>query len=326
MLSKEIEPSVDPKSTTPSTDVELDDFNRNHISDGENGQPNKVKPTEHRGNFDGDTHTGKSPGRRGSAFGRARASSITKLTHSVGKIIGSKEESNQHGVNDSSGDKDDYAKPRGFSRTSLNSNADSVGSRESQGTEDDVWFPMEEKQVKVRGIDFGVIDKFIEEEKEHAAFQGQDSRRGSCVHGLASLRYTPENVLKSIVKGPAAREQSTAIAAPTFSEKDDNSDFNPDDISEKDVRFGGTRIADGMSDALPDRFSLFHSKSEETVHAHDFSSLVSNGESIQELFHNGEETWWLDCTCPTDAEMKMLAQAFGIHPLTAEDIRMQETR
>ena len=33
-----------------------------------------------------------------------------------------------------------------------------------------------------------------------------------------------------------------------------------------------------------------------------------------------------DCTCPTDSEMKMLAKAFGIHPLTAEDIRMQETR
>ena len=35
---------------------------------------------------------------------------------------------------------------------------------------------------------------------------------------------------------------------------------------------------------------------------------------------------WLDCLDPTDAEMKMLSKAFGIHPLTAEDIRVQETR
>ncbi|KAH8814884.1 hypothetical protein F5884DRAFT_154722 [Xylogone sp. PMI_703] len=37
-------------------------------------------------------------------------------------------------------------------------------------------------------------------------------------------------------------------------------------------------------------------------------------------------TWWLDVLSPTDAEMKILSKAFGIHPLTAEDIMMQEAR
>lgn len=37
-------------------------------------------------------------------------------------------------------------------------------------------------------------------------------------------------------------------------------------------------------------------------------------------------TWWLDVLSPTDAEMKVLSKAFGIHPLTAEDIMMQEAR
>lgn len=37
-------------------------------------------------------------------------------------------------------------------------------------------------------------------------------------------------------------------------------------------------------------------------------------------------TWWLDVLSPTDAEMKTLSKAFGIHPLTAEDIMMQEAR
>lgn len=36
--------------------------------------------------------------------------------------------------------------------------------------------------------------------------------------------------------------------------------------------------------------------------------------------------FWLDAMCPTDAEMKVLSKAFGIHPLTAEDIMMQEAR
>ncbi|KAG8164997.1 hypothetical protein KVR01_005272 [Diaporthe batatas] len=36
--------------------------------------------------------------------------------------------------------------------------------------------------------------------------------------------------------------------------------------------------------------------------------------------------WWLDIMCPTDAEMLVLRKAFGIHPLTVEDIMLQEAR
>ncbi|SPN96848.1 related to MNR2 - manganese resistance protein [Cephalotrichum gorgonifer] len=36
--------------------------------------------------------------------------------------------------------------------------------------------------------------------------------------------------------------------------------------------------------------------------------------------------WWLDVLSPTEAEMKIISQAFGIHPLTAEDIMVQEAR
>ncbi|KKA27505.1 hypothetical protein TD95_001814 [Thielaviopsis punctulata] len=36
--------------------------------------------------------------------------------------------------------------------------------------------------------------------------------------------------------------------------------------------------------------------------------------------------WWLDVMNPTEAELKVLAKAFGIHPLTAEDIMLQEAR
>lgn len=36
--------------------------------------------------------------------------------------------------------------------------------------------------------------------------------------------------------------------------------------------------------------------------------------------------FWLDVLSPTDAEMRVISKAFGIHPLTAEDIFMQEAR
>jgi magnesium transporter len=37
-------------------------------------------------------------------------------------------------------------------------------------------------------------------------------------------------------------------------------------------------------------------------------------------------TFWLDVLSPTDVEMRVIAKAFGIHALTAEDIMMQEAR
>ncbi|KAK9448711.1 uncharacterized protein V1518DRAFT_417988 [Limtongia smithiae] len=36
--------------------------------------------------------------------------------------------------------------------------------------------------------------------------------------------------------------------------------------------------------------------------------------------------FWLDILNPTDAEMKVISKSFGIHPLTTEDICMEETR
>ncbi|KAI0774604.1 cora-domain-containing protein [Fomes fomentarius] len=39
-----------------------------------------------------------------------------------------------------------------------------------------------------------------------------------------------------------------------------------------------------------------------------------------------DNTWWLDVLAPTDDEMKLLSKVFSIHPLTTEDIQMEETR
>ncbi|KAL8808499.1 MAG: hypothetical protein Q9182_000050 [Xanthomendoza sp. 2 TL-2023] len=42
--------------------------------------------------------------------------------------------------------------------------------------------------------------------------------------------------------------------------------------------------------------------------------------------YGARPTFWLDVLSPTDLEMKALSKTFGIHPLTAEDIMMQEAR
>lgn len=55
-------------------------------------------------------------------------------------------------------------------------------------------------------------------------------------------------------------------------------------------------------------------------------SKSPNGKEGKPKRYGERPTWWLDVLSPTDAEMKVLSKTFGIHPLTAEDIMMQEAR
>ncbi|CAK7272784.1 CorA metal ion transporter [Sporothrix epigloea] len=56
------------------------------------------------------------------------------------------------------------------------------------------------------------------------------------------------------------------------------------------------------------------------------TSTPAGGQTPRQLRYGERPVWWLDVLSPTEAEMKILSKAFGIHPLTAEDIVMQEAR
>lgn len=245
------------------------------------------------------------------------------------------------------------------SKGSVDSDADSHASRSSQETEEDVCFPMLREHVRVNGIDFDEIEEFIKEERENAEQVKQQEKIIAQNIGWSPLtpaatstansfserplsktavKYTPKHVLarmKGRVDASGSSEKSTSVRGITTDAGRHNSDSSESAFYEKKnsedddsfvVKFGGAKINEDDDLGLPERYSFFHSDNEETVHAPDIPSLVEPGQTVQELFKNGDGTWWLDVTCPTDAEVKTLAKAFGIHPLTAEDIRMQETR
>lgn len=265
----------------------------------------------------------------------------------------------------STSENQNYKRERRASRSSIDSEADSHASRSSQETEEDVCFPMLREHVRIKGIDFDEIEEFIKDEREEeqlmkdqqqmiadrTAMRVSSNQKDARTTGSISsksrmskpsnvaLKYTPKNLIKKMKsKNNESRDNESIKTIRNQSDSSTVNDeydektsptefhnFNVDDNSSDNVKFGGTKINDSES-ILPDRFSFFSSESEETIHAPDIPSLVEPGQSVRELFRNGEGTWWLDCVCPTDSEMKMLAKAFGIHPLTAEDIRMQETR
>ncbi|KAM5448065.1 CorA metal ion transporter [Microsporum audouinii] len=63
----------------------------------------------------------------------------------------------------------------------------------------------------------------------------------------------------------------------------------------------------------------------------DITPVTTNGNSRNESpqkepRYGPRPTFWLDVLSPTDSEMRVIAKAFGIHALTAEDIMMQEAR
>ncbi|KAG7860345.1 hypothetical protein KL939_001831 [Ogataea angusta] len=198
------------------------------------------------------------------------------------------------------------------------SDRDSHASNDSQETEEDVCFPMVPEHIRIRGIDFDEIEEFIKEQREENEIfmkREEDLRQdsyasratGSQKFSTAALKYTP----RSDEKDSSGSKDTYAVT--------DSSDSDGNGVTfEKQFP--------SKESAPPDRFSFFSSEDEETIHAPDIPSLVPPGTPFQSLFQQEEAIWWLDCVCPTDNEMKMLAKAFGIHPLTAEDIRMQETR
>lgn len=67
-----------------------------------------------------------------------------------------------------------------------------------------------------------------------------------------------------------------------------------------------------------------------TAHATELEGLVFPGEDIRSLFtfpEDGEDyVWWLNINAPTDEEVRGICKAFGIHPLTVEDIVTKEAR
>ncbi|KAF8534188.1 hypothetical protein BDD12DRAFT_943890 [Trichophaea hybrida] len=170
--------------------------------------------------------------------------------------------------------------------------------------EEDVCFPPPD-EPRVRGaiIDFEEMDDFVVMQNRVRSEQRQ--RKTSTVESFKG-GYRPD-------MGPKAKAEEDECTI-----DDSTSDMNEkgDESTPPPVR----RVS------KPDRFSFFSSEMDTTVHASEIGDLLFDGENFHDLFRGGQSVWWLDCLNPSPEEFSMLMKAFAIHPLTAEDIRVQETR
>ncbi|EPY49280.1 CorA family magnesium ion transporter [Schizosaccharomyces cryophilus OY26] len=186
-----------------------------------------------------------------------------------------------------------------------------VDSELPRDVEEDVCFPMQEESLAYNGIDFDELDNFASEELQ---------KRMADMVNCRSRQYSVSKPFEPHWKDLSPQRDSTGTSSEAVNdEKQVNKPLKS--------YISPNRESIGSKAQSPHRFSLFSSGENETIHAAAISDLLEDEvHSFRSLLCAEKGVWWLDCLNPTDSEMRMLSKAFSIHPLTTEDIRVQETR
>ncbi|KAL2260880.1 hypothetical protein VTK26DRAFT_5009 [Humicola hyalothermophila] len=187
----------------------------------------------------------------------------------------------------------------------------------NKSAEEDVCFPVQDEQ---RGdhlhIDFDYLESFIKAESEAR----QAARRPSAARAFPDLR--PQSASESVAPQPMVTVDGDVLSTP----------FDSESHQDKSEKGGDEELVKPAHPPPVDqnRVSFFSSAWESTIHAADLEGLILPGEDIRGLFSfpRGETdgVWWLNMNKPSEEEVRAVCRAFGIHPLTAEDITTQESR
>ncbi|KAF3907150.1 hypothetical protein ABW21_db0205810 [Orbilia brochopaga] len=196
-----------------------------------------------------------------------------------------------------------------------NLHATNSGDETPEKAEDDVCFPMPDGANKFK-IDFDEMEDFITQQSQirNRSVQRRRKLSSASIQNTYSRQTIPFKFKRTPPPDECAVEDDEDASSTICDEKDQNGGTPPPPKKR------------GRPVVQPDRFSFFSSELEGTVHAANFPSLIGEGETFEGLFGGEDNVWWLDVENPTEAEMKMMWRAFSLHPLTYEDIRVQETR
>lgn len=198
---------------------------------------------------------------------------------------------------------------RSKSRTARESDTASVKTNRS-AAEDDVCFPHESHGDSSVYIDYEYLEDFIREQRSEREANSRSSSDAREFPNLQKLPVEPGKIQIATVDGDIMDMPS---GSPIQEEK--AKQHTP---------------APGITEPPPKRFTFFSNSWDTTVHATELEGLILPGEDIRSLFtfpDDGEDyVWWLNVNCPDDEEVRAICKAFGIHPLTIEDIITHEAR
>ncbi|KAG0248223.1 CorA metal ion transporter [Mortierella polycephala] len=199
-------------------------------------------------------------------------------------------------------------------------------SRRHSVAEEDVCYPLKSSNLD---IDYAALEEYIQQEQ----IKNQKLASNSETANTNRPRELRERT-KSSSSGLLSRLKGSALASP-FSASTPLSSKAAQDTNygaipgagfvtpERSYSLFGER--DRNQTLLEDayRFTLYSTASV-TVHAQSLGEIPPRGQTLSHVLQAGY--FWLDVLAPTDEEIRMLSQVFRIHPLTTEDILMEEGR
>jgi magnesium transporter len=186
---------------------------------------------------------------------------------------------------------------------------------------EDVCFPVQDDPAKTVGFDFDELEEFVNEPQEKTPIVPALRHKPSVASHLGrpkvfnDLRPKPGNLHKTTSETATLKDVTDAAVE----EKLADGGFS---------HIAGNESRDSLNEAPLNRWTFFSSELDDTIHAAELGGLLMPGENFRDLFElspNGG-VWWLDMVNPTEEEVFAICKTFGVHPLTREDITMQETR
>lgn len=308
---------LQPDSPYSPTDIRIRDFEE-AVVDEEDGNVSPMAPRSRRATFNSTNEQPRaiSPPNSIKAFAEARRRerglSVTEARpqkHEEGDALHRTLSSISH---------DSRASQRsGRSKQGTFIADDKASIATNRDAEEDVCFPMQDDHRRDQlHIDFDYLENFIAAEnaarKERLAAQ-------QAVREFSS-RIRPESAISE--RAPAITIDGDFIDVPSGSSDTDYEKTAP--------------VAEAQEPTAkpvekePHRFSFFSSAWESTITATDIGTLILPDENIRGLFtfprDEPDGVWWLNVNRPTEEEVRTLCKAFGVHPLTIEDITTQEAR
>ncbi|KAL2887190.1 putative metal ion transporter C27B12.12c [Ceratocystis lukuohia] len=185
-----------------------------------------------------------------------------------------------------------------------------------QTAEEDVCFPVQNKDQL--NIDFDYLEEFINNQRQVQEAAMDNETAGLSRHNTSQ---TTAGVTMPNDTGIHPLDSCDGdVKAETEADSPDVGDGNPrtDNRTPVPPPIDNTRI------------SFFSSNWESTIHAPELCDLLIPGEDIRGLFaippEQSDGVWWLNVNSPSPDEINAICKAFGVHPLTHEDIATQESR
>ncbi|KAF2142708.1 uncharacterized protein K452DRAFT_225737 [Aplosporella prunicola CBS 121167] len=191
--------------------------------------------------------------------------------------------------------------------------------------EEDVCFPVPEEAGKTYRIDFEELEEFVAENTTKTPIVNPLSRKPSKTSIKSNASSTKPRVFHDL------RQKGSVTDFPKFAMSDAPHAYNQTEAADSSGEVeekGEFGPGAGVFEAHQNRFGFFSSELDDTIHATDLGGLLMPGESFRDLFELPPDAglWWLDMLNPTEEEVFAICKAFGVHPLTREDILMQEAR